>query len=612
MRIEKRNNTRTMTTKKRIELGYSDFKEFIINDNYFVDKTMLIYDLFMQGAYISLISRPKRFGKTLNLSMIEHFFDIQKPDSAKLFTEFKITNQKDFCKKHQNKYPVINISLKSIKETNWDKCLNKFKSIISELYQKYRYLLQSDKLEIEEKQIFQKIISKTADEIELKESLIKLSKYLKKHFCQKAIILVDEYDAPIITAFNNTNSPIKSNDKENKTYYQKVISFMQGFLGDAYKGNDNNLKKGLLTGVMRVGKESIFSEWNNFRVFGITSPYFDDNFGFNNSETEKILSYFGLQKKINEIKKWYDGYKFGNTSQIYNPWSIVNYIAGSKEGFKPYWVNSGDYSLIKERIFALKTKYIIQDLIEGKTIEKELKDNFVFSDFETDKELLWTLLTYNGYLTQIEKQKYGNYKLKIPNNEVRIVFTDIIMSWLNREVKIKRDLLIETAEDLINNRIQKFETGFKKIIRDTLSYYDTAEQKASRGHAYLHKEQIYHVYTLGILAILTDDYIIKSNRESKYGRYDIMLIPHKVKTSRGVSQNGIIIEIKQIEKQKLNEKDDKFKERINNMIDKALIQIEKNKYYTELIINKIKPENIIKLAIVFAGKEPYVTKIPKN
>ncbi len=591
-----------MKTKKTIKKGSSDFKTIIEDNGYFVDKTMLIKDFFEDSSYTLLMPRPKRFGKTLNLSMIEHFFDIQKPDNAKLFTEFKIANEKVFCKEHQNKYPVINISLKSIKETNWDKCLDKFRSLISKLYKEHRYILKSDKLEKDEKQIFERIISKTANEAEYKESLESLSNYLQKHFNEKIIILVDEYDAPIISAFNYTKSPIKNYKTGNLTYYENVINFMQGFLGDTFKGN-KSLKKGLITGVMQVGKESIFSEWNNFRVFSITSPYFDDKFGFTQSETEKILNYFNLQHRKNDIQKWYDGYKFGNTAQIYNPWSIVNYISGEKEGFKPYWVNSGDYSLIKSRIIEIGVKDKIQDLIEGKTIEKELKDNFIFQDFETDNELIWTLLTGNGYLTQIEKSKYGNYKLKIPNNEVKIVFTDIIMSWLNKEVKITRDLLIETAENLINNRLSDFEIGFKQIIQDTLSYFDTAEKTdKDTKEKIITNEQIYHVYTLGLLTILADDFMIKSNRESKHGRYDIMLIPHDK------DKNGVVIEIKQIEKQKINEKDDKFKERTNNAIDTALNQIEKNEYYTELIINKIKPKNIIKLAIVFAGKEPYITK----
>jgi len=589
-----------MKTKKTLKIGRSEFDLIIKGNHYFVDKTMLIFDFYNNANDIILFPRPRRFGKTLNLSMIEHFFDIQKPESAKLFTDFAISKEIDFCNEHQNKYPVINISLKSVKETDWEKCLDKFKGLISKLYNEHKYLLQSDKLGIYEKSLFERLLMKTANDVEYKDSLQSLSNCLTIHFGQKTIILVDEYDAPIISAFQYTKPPIKTFQSGNPTFYEKVINFMQGFLGDAFKGNDT-LKKGLLTGVMRVGRESIFSEWNNFDVFGVTSHYYSDKFGFVQTEIDELLSYFQLEEKKEEIERWYNGYKFGSTEKIYNPWSIVNYIAKPKDGFRPYWVNSGDYTLIKSRIIELGVKETIMDLIQGKTIDKELKDNFVFQDFEKNTELLWTLLTDNGYLTQAGKADFGTYKLKIPNNEVKIIFTDIIMSWLNEEVKITRDLLTKTAKSLITNQIAEFETCFRQIIGDTLSYFDTAEKvdKQSRVKTITH-EQIYHVYTLGLLTILADDYIIKSNRESGEGRYDIMLIPYDKK------RNGIIIEIKSVEKQQENEDNGNFTKRINNEIDSALNQIDKNEYYKELIVNKIKPDNIIKLAIIFAGKVPYI------
>ncbi len=592
--------------KKTLKIGRSDFELIVKNGHYFVDKTMLIYDFYNNANDILLIPRPKRFGKTLNLSMIENFFDIQKPESKKLFADFKIAREKEFCEKHQNKYPVVNISLKGIKEPDWEKCFNKFVRFISTLYENYSFLLQSDKLSIYQKKRFESIILQEANYAEYKGSLETLSHYLHRHFEKEVIILVDEYDAPIISAFNNTNSPIKSPDKENKTYYEKVVNFMQGFLGDAYKGN-KSLLKGLLTGVMRVGKESIFSEWNNFAVFGITMPYFSDSFGFTKDETEKILTDFNLSHKKEEVKTWYNGYKFGKTENIYNPWSIVNYIAKYEAGFRPYWVNSGDYSLIKSRITEHGVQENIEHLIKGEIIEKELHENFVFQDFETDNELLWTLLTDNGYLTQVEESDFDNYKLRIPNNEIKIVFRDIIKTWLNKDVKLKKDLLINTTRNLINNRIHEFEKGFKQLVGDTFSYYDTAEKTDKQHHKKIvRSEQIYHVYTLGLLAILKDNYIIKSNKESGEGRYDIMLIPLD-KTAK-----GIVMEIKSIDKQKETEKKEDFINRINKAINKALIQIETNKYYSELLENKIKNENITKIAVIFAGKEPYITPITKE
>ncbi len=592
--------------KKTLKIGRSDFKLIVKNEHYFVDKTKLIYDFYNNRNDILLIPRPKRFGKTLNLSMIEHFFDIQKPESQELFSEFEISKNKDFCEKHQNKYPVINISLKGIKEPNWKECLNKFIELISGLYENYSFLLQSDKLSIYQKKKFENIILQEASKAQYKGSLETLSYYLYKHFEKEVVILVDEYDTPIISAFKYTRPPIKTFQSGNLTYYEKVINFMQGFLGDAYKGNDA-LHKGMLTGVMRVGKESIFSEWNNFDVFGVTMQYFSDSFGFTKEETEKILDYFNLSNKKEEVKQWYNGYKFGETENIYNPWSIVNYIAKKEAGFRAYWVNSGDYSLIKSRILETGVKDVILELIQGKAVDKELKENFVFQDFERNTELLWTLLTDNGYLTQAGESDFGNYKLRIPNNEVKIVFTDIILAWLNEEVKITKDLLISTSESLINNRIKEFERGVKQLVGDTLSYYDTAEKidKLTKERL-ITNEQIYHIYTLGLLTILKDDYIIKSNRESGEGRYDIILIPFDK------TKNGIVIELKSIKKKGKSEKRENFINRINTEIDKALNQIETNKYYSELLENKIKPENIIKMAIIFAGKEPYITPITKE
>ncbi len=585
-----------MKQKKVIRKGSSDFKTIIEDNGYFVDKTMLIKEFFDNGNYTMLMPRPKRFGKTLNLSMIEHFFDIQKTDSAKLFPEFEIANEKDFCKEHQNKYPVINISLKDIDETNWNDCLDSFKEIIVELYENFDFLLQSNKLTDTEKARFNEIILENASLTKYKSSLKNLSAYLKKHFNKKVIILVDEYDTPIINGFYYTN---KNKNNENITYYENVISFMRSFLGKTFKGNDDNLKKGLLTGVMRVGRESIFSKWNNFEVFGITSPYFADKFGFTKSETEKLLTYFNLQKEKEKLAIWYDGYKFGDIENIYNPWSIVSYVLNIKNGYKPYWVNTGSDVLIRDKILQPdidKTYNTLQKLISGESITKEIEDNFVFSDFETDRELLWTLLTYSGYLTIEKNIELETYELKIPNFEIKGIFKKTIIKWLTNKIKFRKDLLISTSKNLINNEIEEFEIGFKQILGDTLSYFDTSSNKQG--------EQFFHVYTLGLLAILSDDYIINSNRESGEGRYDIVLIP------RNTENYGIIIEIKHIENQQETENKKDFIDRINNKIDEALEQIERKKYYKTLLAHKIELDKIKRVPIIFAGKEPYITKLP--
>jgi len=575
-----------MEQKKTLKIGSSDFITIIKDNGYFVDKTLLIKDFFESSSYTLLMPRPKRFGKTLNLSMIENFFDIQKPENVELFSDFEISQKIEFCKQHQNKYPVINISLKDIKESSWEKCIENFKITISELYIRHEYLLKSEKLDSNQKNKINAIISETATETKLKYSLKNLSEYLKIHFNQDVIILVDEYDAPIINGYKNTPKPIKSKRGET-TYYENVINFMQTFLGGAFKGN-NNLKKGLITGVMRVGVVSrdtpwhVFTEWNNFSVYGITSTYFADKFGFTKQETEKLLTYFGLQKHTDEVEKWYDGYMFGDIDKIYNPWSIVNYIANEKDGFKPYWVNTSDDSIIKERITESNVKEQIQELITGKTIIKTIRENFVFPDFETKTELLWSLLIYSGFLTKVKEVSLNRYELKIPNYELKFVFTDLILDWIENEYKYNLDLLITTSNYLINNNIIDFEIGFKKIIGDTISYFDISTKKDKTDEEIItSQEQIYHVYMLGLLAVLSDDYIIKSNRESGEGRYDIVLIP------RNIAKNGVVIEIKKIDGQGEKEDNKSFKKRINNEIEKALQQIERKKYYMELLLHKV-------------------------
>ncbi len=562
---------------KRLLIGNSDFEYLVSNNGYFIDKTMLIKEFYDSGNSVVVLPRPRRFGKTLNLSMIEYFFDTRKKEKPNLFSEYKISKEKTFCENHQNKYPVINITLKSIKAGNWKDCFEVIKSKVSALYQEHEYLKNSDKLNETERKKFNAIFSEEGTPSDYGFSLSNLSKYLKKYYGRKTIILIDEYDTPIISGYNNK-------------YYDDIITFMQVFLGEAFKGNDS-LQKGLITGILRIAKESLFSEFNNPGVYTILDPYFDDKFGFTIQETKDVLKYFGIQNHFPEVSEWYNGYKFGNTDHIFNPWSIINYINRYKQGFKPYWVNTGSDPLIKKRIIepGLDNTYDdLQKLISGEALKKTLDENFVFSDLEGNKRLLWTLLTFSGYLTQTEKIDYETYMLKIPNFEIKTIFKNIIINWLENENKVQKELLEQTTQHLINNRIPQFEMGFKKIIGDTFSYFD------KMGMA----ENVYQAYFLGMLAIISDDYVIRSNRESGEGRYDILLIPHDK------TKYGLVIEIKQIPKRGKKEPETDFNKRVNASLEEARKQIESNKYYQELTAHKIR--KIISLPLVFAGKEPFV------
>ncbi len=565
---------------KELDLGNSDFKSVIENDNYFVDKSLLIKEVIKAQKQVILLPRPRRFGKTLNLSMLHYYFDINQSDKANLFLDLKIWKTEDDIKGKYAKYPVIYLSFKDAKDDNWTECLELIIDELVDLYTSHQYLLETGILAENEKQDFSNIIHKKAQKSTYKRSLKKLSEFLFRFYNQKVVILIDEYDTPIQAG--------------HAKFYDKAILFMRSLLSGAFKDN-KYLYKGIITGILRISKESIFTGLNNVNVYTILDNQFSDKFGFTELEIKQILIDFKVTTDYGLIKKWYDGYKFGNIGDIYNPWSILNYVQDFAGGFKTFWVNTSSNDLLKDQLKDRKDDIIKESLlklINNETIEKEIDENFVFADLGINKELVWSLFTFSGYLTAINKTGRKSYELAIPNYEIKTVFQDTILNWLNTDIKLKQSLLIETTNWLTNNEIGKFEVGFKKIIGDTFSYFDTQGEP----------ENVYQAYVLGLLAIIGDDYVIRSNRESGEGRYDILLIPHDK------SKFGIVMEIKQITRNK-GEKEGNFVKRINNTISEAKDQIDNNKYFSELEDHQI--ENIIKLPIVFAGKEPYISLVDR-
>jgi len=569
---------------KKLNLGHSDFKDIIQNNNYFVDKTLFIEEVIKAQKAVLLFPRPRRFGKTLNLSMLRYFFDKNEPENEKLFKDLKIWQSDDKVKEHCCKYPVIYLSFKDAKADTWERTFNHIKLEISNAYKAHRYLQEGDVLFDDEKETFAKLINRKADEFDCEISLMQLCEYLQRYHNQKVVVLIDEYDAPIQVGYDK--------------FYKEVISFMRNFLSGAFKDN-SNLYKGVITGILKISKESIFSGLNNIDTYSVFNYDFADKFGFTEKEIKEILIDFKLNTNHEQVKKWYNGYRFGQTENIYNPWSILSYVTKHKEGLQPFWTKTSTNELIKKEIKKKDAQEIRQEiskLINNQTVKKDIEDNFVFPDIDTKKDLFWSLLIYSGYLTSVSKVSRKRYELKIPNYELKTVFQDTIIEWINIDLKIQKTLLENTTEYLITNQIEKFENGFRKIMGDTFSYYDTTKIN----------EYVYHSYILGLLAIIGDDYIIKSNKESGEGRYDIMLIPHDR------TKYGIVIEIKQIEKQKKKEQNKDFYKRINEQIEIAENQIDKNKYYKELIDSKITEEKIIKVPIVFAGKEAYVLQIKEK
>ena len=542
--------------KKAVPVGIEDFERIVREDYYYVDKTLLIEELLINRAPVTLFTRPRRFGKTLNMSMIKYFFDVKnKEENKKLFENLKISNSEYMSE--QGKYPVIFISLKDLKGNSWKECLKRLKLFIFDLYVEFEYI--REKMNEWDKRKFEKVLYEQED-ADYIMSLKFLADSLYKYYGEKAIILIDEYDAPIINAFD-------------KGYYNEAVNFFQTFYSSALKTN-NSLKYGILTGITRIIKEGIFSGLNNLKVDTILNKKYSEYFGLLESEVIEMLDYFGMKYKIEEVKEWYNGYIFGE-SEVYNPWSIVNYIDNGE--IKAYWANISGNTLL-ENMLNHAGESVYEDLkrfTDGESIEKYISDGTTIKSLLSNDDEIWQLLLYSGYLTKDEKQEKESdsnvYNLKIPNKEIRKYFGNM---FLNRffGTEVKTNILIKALE---GGDIKKFEETLGEIMINMLSHFDLDKEM----------EKIYQVFMIGLVGFLMGKYEIISNDESGYGRYDLAIIP-----------------IKSNEKAYLMEfKISKTKKGMEERAQKALKQIDEKKYDTKLKARGIK--NILKIGITFYGKE---------
>jgi hypothetical protein len=396
-----------MSVLKRLPIGISDFKEIVEGNLYFMDKSLMIQDLIEDSSKVTLLTRPRRFGKTLNMSMIKNFFEKTEEDKSYLFKDLKIWEDEQ-AREYFCKYPVIYITFKDMKDNNFNKMYEKLKEAISIEYGKYGYLLESGILNQAEIAYYNDILLKRASQAQYETSLKNLSAYLNKYHKQKVIILIDEYDVPIQNGYLNK-------------YYDEIIEFIRNFLSGGLKDNEN-LQNAVLTGILRVAKESIFSGLNNLTICSILSEEYSKYFGFTEEEVEELLKYYGIEYKLNDIKSWYNGYIFGETV-IYNPWSMINFVKEYKKGLVPHWVNTSDNSLIKKLIIGggQRFKSDIEKLLKGETVEKIVDENVVFTDLDENPDTVWSFLLFTGYLKVIDKS-FKNRRLvctlKIPNFEV--------------------------------------------------------------------------------------------------------------------------------------------------------------------------------------------------
>ena len=546
-----------------IGIGISDFKMLRLRNNYFIDKSMYIKDIIDNQSGVVLITRPRRFGKTLNMSMLRYYFDIKEKNNKELFNGLKIMEQDEYYTSKLGYYPVIYLTLKDVNDVSHDKMILDLKTAMINMYKEHMYLLDSNKIYDFEKQKIQDILYAREDEVLLKNAVKDLSEYLNRYYERPVILLIDEYDVPIQAAYV-------------EGYYEDAIKFLKTFYGTTFKDNPY-LEKAILTGVSRIAKESLFSGMNNFKVYTIMDNEFADDFGITEDEMKKIIKDFNIQDEEKEIKKWYDGYKIGNVEGIYNPWSILNYLTDKE--LKPYWVNTSSNDLIK-RILEKSTtlKEQMERLLKDEAIEATIDLETIIVGIENKEENIWGLMLQTGYLKVEEtvSLEERRYKVKLPNNEIKDLIRGIIREWFSNKV-LGNDLR-SILQDLVSLNLKEFEKKFRVLVEEMFSYMDVGKNTA---------ENFYHAFVLGMLVGLKDTYYVNSNRESGFGRYDIMLEP---KDKNG---NSFIMEFKVMEN--MEEKT------IEDTVENAKKQIEEKRYEENLKERGF--TNITKMVYAFNGKE---------
>ena len=555
------------TGTKPLPIGISDYVRAQA-EYYYVDKTMLIKEFLDQKPLVSLFTRPRRFGKTLNMDMLRVFFEISDEDTSRFFSDKNIWKCGSEYRMHQGKYPVIFLTFKDVKFDSWEETLAKIQDLLQTEYGRHRELLDSMNLAAYEKDYFAKILDGTATEVDLTSALEKLSRMLTEHYYKAPIIIIDEYDTPIQEGYS-------------KDFYDEIIGFMRNFFSGAFKDN-KNLSYGFLTGILRIAQESIFSGLNNLTVNSVLDEEYDQYFGFTSAEVHEMLQYYGVLDKEEELKSWYDGYHFGN-EEIYNPWSVINYIA---KGCVPqaYWVNTGKNEILED-VLKTATEDITERLyalLQGERVIARIDQNVVYRSLTEDPANIYSLLLVAGYLKAPRKdlQADGSYlcEVSIPNKEIAAVYKNEILSHLLQIGAITRTTANRIAESLYANDFDKLQKAISEYIDKSVSFYDAGA------------EGFYHGLVLGLIALMDNQYRIKSNRESGDGRYDICMFPRECKYP------GIIMELKW--QSGLGE------EKLEHLAEDALIQIEEKHYDSEMHENGT--EHILKLGIAFSGKKVVV------
>ena len=557
---------------KTMGLGIQTFDKIRERHCFYIVKTALIKEWWDNGDDVTLIARPRRFGKTLNMSMLEQFLSVQYRDRGDLFEGLSIWEEEDY-RNLQGTFPVISLSFADVKESSFEGARKKICQIIRDLYDRHDYLLASEQLNENEKEQFQKISAEMENYL-AKGSLKALSKYLTAYYGRKVIILLDEYDTPMQEAYVHG-------------YWQELTDFIRGLFNSTFKTNPY-LDRAVMTGITRVSKESIFSDLNNLTVVTTTSDLYADSFGFTEAEVYAALEAYGKKEQMPLVRQWYDGFVFGHQREIYNPWSILNYLKTGK--VSAYWANTSSNSLVGKlvREGSKKIKGIMEKLIKGESFHAQIDEQIVYDQLDTDETAVWSLFLASGYLKVLSYEQSleeaegwaENYELALTNLEVRIMFRKLIRSWFGPVESDYSDF----TKALVRGDVEEMNAYMNRISEAVFSSFDTGKRPSGKAEP----ERFYHGFVLGLLVELGDRYVLTSNRESGFGRYDVQLEPRKE------ADDAILLEFKV--------RDSKKEKSLEETAQNALAQIESRDYASGLRERGIPEERIRKYGFAFEGK----------